>query len=80
MSLNILMMSNSPYLRKGKFSNETYLWHLRLSHINSSKINDLVKSEILNSLIFEPISVCESCLKCKMTKNPFKAKGNRVTK
>ena len=39
-----------------------------------------VKSGILNSLIFEPIPVCESCLEGKVTKWLFKAKGNRATK
>ena len=68
-----------PLSKKRKFSNETYTWHLRLGHINSSRIHGLVKSGILNSLIFEPIPVCESCLEGKMTKRPFKAKGNRAT-
>ena len=65
--------------KKRRFSNETYLWHLRLGHINPNRIHDLVKSEILSSLIFEHIPVCESCLEGKMTKRPFKAKGNRAT-
>ena len=39
-----------------------------------------MKSGILNSLAFEPILMCESCLKGKMTKRPFKAKGYRATK
>ena len=30
-------------------------------------------------MIFEPIPVCESCLEGKITKRPFKAKGNRAT-
>ena len=64
-----------PLSKKRKVSNETYMWHLRLGHINSSRIHGLVKSGILNSLIFEPIPVCESCLEGKMTKRPFKAKG-----
>ena len=68
-----------PLSKKRKVSNETYVWHLRLGHINSSRIHGLVKSGILNSLIFEPIPVCESCLEGKMTKRPFKAKGNRAT-
>ena len=62
-----------------RVSNETYLWHLRLDHINPNKIQGLVKSGILSFLIFEPIPVCESCLEGKMTKRPFKAKGNRTT-
>ena len=68
-----------PLSKKRKVSNETYMWHLRLGHISSSRIHGLVKSGILNSLIFEPIPVCESCLEGKMTKRPFKAKGNRAT-
>ena len=39
-----------------------------------------MKSGILNSLAFEPIPMCESCLEGKMTKRPFKAKGYRTTK
>ena len=66
--------------KKRKVSNETYLWHLRLGHINPNRIHVLVKSGILTSLDFEPIPVCESCLEGKMTKRPFKAKGYRATK
>ena len=43
-------------------------------------MHGLVKSGILNSLAFEPIPMCESCLEGKMTKRPFKAKGYRATK
>ena len=63
-----------PLSKKRKFSNETYLWHLRLSHINHNRIHDLVKGGILNSLIFEPILVCELCLEGKMTKGPSRPK------
>ena len=66
--------------KKRKVSNETYLWHLRLGHINPNRIHGLVKSGILTSLEFKPIPVCESCLEGKMTKRPFKAKGYRATK
>ena len=60
--------------KKMRVSNETYLWHLRLGHINPNRIQGLVKSEILNSLIFEPILVCEFCLEGKMTKRPSRSK------
>ena len=65
--------------KKMRVSNETYLWHLRLGHINPNRIQGLVKSGLLSSLIFELIPVCESCLEGKMTKRPFKAKKNRET-
>ena len=80
MSLNIMMMRNFPFSKKRKISNITYLWHLRLGHINPNRIHGLVESGILNSLIFELIPVSESCLEGKMIKRPFKAKRNRVTK
>ncbi len=78
---NIEIMNEHDHLaKKRKVSNETYLWHLRLGHINPNRIHGLVKSGILTSLDFEPIPVCESCLEGKMTKRPFKAKGYRATK
>ena len=54
-------------------------WHLQLGNINPNRIQGLVKSEILSSMIFEPIPVCETCLKGKMTKRLFNTKGNRAT-
>ena len=53
---------------------------MRLGHINPNRIHGLVKSGILNSLAFEPIPMCESCLEGKMNKRPLKAKGYRATK
>ena len=58
--------------------NQTYLWHLRLGHINLRRIQRLVVDGPLGSLAVEPFPVCESCLEGKMTKRPFKAKGNRA--
>ena len=58
--------------------NQTYLWHLRLGHINLRRIQRLVVDGPLGSLAVEPFPVCESCLEGKMTNRPFKAKGNRA--
>ena len=58
--------------------NQTYLWHLRLGHVNLRRIQRLVSSGSLESLQVEPFPVCESCLEGKMTSRPFKAKGNRA--
>ena len=78
-AIEIVENEHNHLAKKRKVSNETYLWHLRLGHINSNRIHGLVKSGILNSLAFEPIPMCESCLEGKMTKRPFKAKGYRAT-
>ena len=74
-SIEIVENEHNHLAKKRKVSNETYLWHLRLGHINPNRIHGLVKSGILSSLAFKPIPMCESCLEGKMTKRPFKAKG-----
>ena len=50
---------------------------MRLGHINLNNINRLVKDGILDNLVIEPMSICESCIESKMTKRPFSLKGNR---
>lgn len=39
----------------------------------------MIKSKTLSFLSFELILLCESCLENKMTKGPFRAKGNHTT-
>ena len=58
-------------------SDNTYLWHLKLGHINLDRINRLVKDGPLRKLNVGTLLVCESYLKGKMTKRPFSAKGER---
>ena len=53
-------------------------WHLRLGHINSNKIQRLIKDGLLEPLDFDEFPVCESCLESKMTKRPFNTKGRRA--
>ena len=55
--------------------NQTYLWHLRLGHINLKRISRLVHNGPSGSLELEALPVCESCLEGKMTRWPFTAKG-----
>ncbi|KAI3453969.1 hypothetical protein Pfo_010632, partial [Paulownia fortunei] len=59
-------------------TNETFLWHLRLGHINLNKIQRLVRDDSLSDLEVESLPVCESCLEGKMTKRPFTSKGLRA--
>ena len=59
-------------------SNEAYLWHLRLGHINSNRIQRLIKDGLLEPMDFDGFLVCESYLEAKMTKQPFNAKGRRA--
>ena len=50
---------------------DTYLWHLRLGHINLDRIDRLIKSRALNQLKLGTLPICESCLEGKMTKRPY---------
>ena len=59
-------------------ANDAYLWHLCLGHINSNRIQRLIKDDLLEPLDFDGFPVCESCLEGKMTKRPFNAKGRRA--
>ena len=59
-------------------TNDAYLWHLRLGHINLNRIQRLIKDGLLEPLDFDEFPVCESCLEGKMTQRPFNAKGRRA--
>ncbi|KAA0067938.1 gag/pol protein [Cucumis melo var. makuwa] len=59
-------------------NNNTYLWHLRLDHINLDRIGRLVKNGLLNKLKDDSLPPCESCLEGKMTKRPFTGKDYRA--
>ena len=59
-------------------TNKTYLCHLHLGHINLNKIQRVVKSGTLHSLVLEDFQVHESYLRGKMTKRPFNTKGVKV--
>ena len=45
----------------------TYLWHLRLGHINADRINRLKRDGPLDFPKVELHLTCESCLQGKMT-------------
>ena len=63
--------------RKFPSTNDAYLWHLHLGHINSNKIQRLTKDGLLVPLDFDGFPVCESCFEGKMTKRPFNAKEKK---
>ena len=60
--------------RKFPSTSDAYLWHLRLGHINSNKIQKLIKDGLLEPIDFNEFLVCESYLEGKMMKRPFNAK------
>ena len=58
--------------------NQTYLWHLKLGHINIERIRRMVTGGLLSPLDVTALPVCEPCLEEKMTMKPFKAKCYRA--
>ena len=66
-----LFKVEKPKTKRQKISpeNKTYLWHLRLGHINLDRIDRLVKSGPLSELKVGTLPVYESCLEGKMTKS-----------
>ena len=64
---------------KSNDTNQTYLWHCRLGHINEKRIKKLHTDGLLESFDFESYDACEACLMGKMTKAPFSGKGVRAS-
>ena len=63
--------------QKVSHSDNKYLWHLKLGHINLDRINWLVKDGPLRELNVGTLPVCKSCLEGKMTKRHFSSKSKR---
>ena len=59
--------------------NESLLWHSRLGHINETRLTKLYKDGYFKPFTYIPYGTCEPCLLGKMTKLPFKGKGQRAT-
>ena len=57
-----------PLKRKFPSTSDAYLWHLHLGHINSNRIQRLIKEGPLEPMDFDESPVYESCLEGKMTK------------
>ena len=60
-------------------SNQTYLWHCRLGHINIKCIKKLLQEGVLDSFDLESFENCEGCLLGKMIKQPFSKLRERTS-
>ena len=63
--------SISDYLNVSNTLNNTYLWHLRLGHINKQKMMRMSKSGLISQINLDDFHTCEPCIKGKMTAKPF---------
>ena len=62
-------------------TDESWLWHKRLAHVNMYQLDKLLKKELVLGLLkltFKNDSICDACQKGKQTKSSFKSK-NEVT-
>ena len=59
--------------------NPSYIWHCHLGHVSERRISKLHKDGVLGSFDLESLDTCESCMRGKMTKNPFNKKGDRTS-
>lgn len=62
-----------------EFIGENYLYHLRLCHILSNRVNKLGSMGILGNLDSDLCPTCVSCVEGKMTKKPFTGHFERAT-
>ena len=63
---------------KSNDTNQNFLWHCRLGHINKKSIQKLHSGGLLSSFDYESFEKCESCLLGKMTKTPFTGHSERA--
>ena len=75
---NPILNINDNKRQKGDNLKLSYLWHYRLGHISERRKFELLKCGSLGSFDYESFDTYESCLLGKMTKLPFKGKGERA--
>ncbi|GKD33721.1 retrotransposon protein, putative, ty1-copia subclass [Tanacetum coccineum] len=56
----------------------TFLWHCRLGHINTKRIEKLQHNGLLKSIDDESFNVCVSCISGKMARKPFTHASERA--
>ena len=75
---NPILNINDSKRHKADNLKSLYIWHCRLCHISERRMIELHKCGSLGSFVYESFDTCESCLLGKMTKLPFKGKGERA--
>ena len=75
---NPILNINDNKRQKGDNLKSSYSWHCHLGHISERHMTKLHKCGSLGSFDYESFDTCESCLLGKMTKLPFKRKGEQA--
>nr|GEW31051.1 integrase, catalytic region, zinc finger, CCHC-type, peptidase aspartic, catalytic [Tanacetum cinerariifolium] len=79
-ALNEVASNSSIYLLAKAFSSQSWLWHQRLSHLNFTTINNLMKNNLVQGLPkmkFKKDHLCSACEQGKIRKKHHK--GNSST-
>ena len=76
---NPILNINDNKRQKRDNLKSSYLWHCCLGHISERSMTKLHKCGSLGSFDYESFDIYESCLLGKMTKLPFKGKGERAS-
>ena len=71
------MYTSNKYSKVDNVS-DAYLWHYWLDYMNKNKMDRLTKEKILDIRDCESLLIYESYLLGKITKSPFKEKGERA--
>ncbi|KAL3633507.1 hypothetical protein CASFOL_022269 [Castilleja foliolosa] len=64
--------------RKINGQNPAQLWHARLGHISLRRMNECARDGLFSLEDMKSFEPCESCLKGRMAKSPFKCTMQRV--
>ncbi|KAK1394100.1 hypothetical protein POM88_013156 [Heracleum sosnowskyi] len=76
---NLSNTDDSPTCLISKASvDESWNWHKKLSHLNFSNINELVKKDLVRGLpnvLYTPDGLCDACQKAKQRRTSFKSKS-----
>nr|GEV18848.1 retrovirus-related Pol polyprotein from transposon TNT 1-94 [Tanacetum cinerariifolium] len=78
LSLGDMMESSPTYLSSKALKTKSWLWHRRLSHLNFSAINHLVRHGLVRGLPilkFKKYHLCSTCALEKSKKKPHKPKS-----
>ena len=78
LDLNTPVLSIQTKRPKISHESEAFIWHCRLGHINENRIKRLKEAGLLGQFEMNSLDTCDSCLLGKMTKAPFKKKGERA--
>nr|GEW34908.1 hypothetical protein [Tanacetum cinerariifolium] len=76
-ALNKFASNSSTCLLAKAFSSQSWLWHQRLSHLNSAIINNLVKNNLVQRLPkmkFKKDHLCSACKQGKIHRKHHKSK------